>query len=68
VLALTLLGFGLAAAGLGYLASLRRARLAPVRASGVEVTGRRAQYAALGYANMGRRGVAGRPPWGLSWI
>ena len=54
VLALTLLGFGLAAAGLRYLASLRRARRAPVWASGVEVTGRRAQYTALGYANMVR--------------
>jgi hypothetical protein len=54
VLALTLLGFGLAAAGLRYLASVGRARRAPVWASGVAVTGRRAQYTALGYANMVR--------------
>jgi hydrogenase-4 component B len=54
VLALTLLGFGLGAAALRYLASLRRGRRAPVWASGVRVSGTRAQYTAEGYANMVR--------------
>ncbi|MGA7996424.1 MAG: hypothetical protein WCA28_16165, partial [Bradyrhizobium sp.] len=54
VLFLTLTGFGLAAAGLRYLLSHRRARTAPVWASGVAVSGRRAQYTAIGYANMVR--------------
>ena len=54
VLFLTLTGFGLAAAGLRYLLSLRRARTAPVWASGVAISGRRVQYTAIGYANMVR--------------
>ena len=54
VLALTLTGFALGAAGLRYLASLRRARRVPVWASGVVVSGRRAQYTPIGYANMVR--------------
>ena len=54
VLALTLTGFALGAAGLRYLASIRRARQVPVWASGVAVSGRRAQYTAIGYANMVR--------------
>ena len=54
VLALTLIGFALVAAALRYLASLRRARQVPVWASGVAVSGRRAQYTAIGYANMVR--------------
>ncbi len=54
VLALTLMGFALGAAGLRYLASLRRARRVPVWASGVAVSGRRAQYTPIGYANMVR--------------
>jgi hydrogenase-4 component B len=54
VLALTLVGFGLGAACLRRLVSLRRAREVPVWASGVAVSGRRAQYTAIGYANMVR--------------
>ena len=54
VLALTLTGFALLAATIRYLASLRRARRVPVWASGVAVSGRRAQYTAIGYANMVR--------------
>ena len=54
VLALTLTGFALGAAYLRYLASLRHARRAPVWASGVAVTGRRAQYTSIGYSNMVR--------------
>ncbi len=54
VLALTLTGFALGAAGLRYLASLRRARRVPVWASGVVVSGRRVQYTPIGYANMVR--------------
>jgi hypothetical protein len=54
VLALTLTGFGLLAAAIRYLASLRRARRVPVWASGVAVSGRRAQYTPIGYANMVR--------------
>ena len=54
VLALTLTGFALGAACLRYLASLRRARRVPVWASGVAVSGRRAQYTPIGYANMVR--------------
>ncbi len=54
VIALALTGFALAAAALRYLASLRRARRVPVWASGVTVSGRRAQYTAIGYANMVR--------------
>jgi len=54
VLALTLVGFAVGAAGLRYLASLRRGRRAPVWASGVAVDGRRAQYTSLGYSNMVR--------------
>ncbi len=54
VLFLTLSGFALGAACLRYLLSTRRARRAPVWASGVAVSGRRAQYTAIGYANMVR--------------
>jgi hydrogenase-4 component B len=54
VLAITLSGFALGAAALRYLASLRRARRVPVWASGVAVSGRRAQYTPIGYANMVR--------------
>ena len=54
VLALTLIGFALGAASIRRLASLRRARRVPVWASGVAVSGRRAQYTAIGYANMVR--------------
>lgn len=54
VLALTLTGFALGAAALRYLLSLRRARQVPVWASGVAVSGRRAQYTAIGYSNMVR--------------
>jgi hypothetical protein len=54
VLALALLGFGLGAAALRYFASLRRGRRAPVWASGMRVSGSRAQYTAEGYANMVR--------------
>ena len=54
VMAITLTGFVLGAACLRYLASLRRARLVPVWASGVRVSGRRVQYTPIGYANMVR--------------
>lgn len=54
VLAITLTGFALGAACLRYLLSVRRSRRAPVWASGVAVSGRRAQYTAIGYANMVR--------------
>lgn len=54
VLAFTLTGFATGAAGLRYLVSLRRARRVPVWASGVAVSGRRAQYTPIGYANMVR--------------
>jgi hydrogenase-4 component B len=54
VIALALTGFALGAACLRYLASVRRARRAPVWASGVTVSGRRAQYTPIGYANMVR--------------
>jgi hydrogenase-4 component B len=54
VLALTLTGFAIGAACLRYLASVRRGRRVPVWASGVTVTGRRAQYTSLGYSNMVR--------------
>ncbi|MGO9885655.1 MAG: hypothetical protein ACLPV4_21895 [Solirubrobacteraceae bacterium] len=54
MLALTLAGFALGAACLRYLLSLRRARQVPVWASGVVVSGRRAQYTSIGYANMVR--------------
>jgi hydrogenase-4 component B len=54
VLALALTGFALGAASLRYLVSTRRARRVPVWASGVTVSGRRAQYTSIGYANMVR--------------
>lgn len=54
VLFLTLTGFALGAAFLRYALSTRRARRVPVWASGVAVSGRRAQYTAIGYANMVR--------------
>ena len=54
VLALTLIGFTIGAACLRYLITTRRSRRAPVWASGVAVSGRRAQYTAIGYANMVR--------------
>jgi hydrogenase-4 component B len=54
VLALTLTGFALGAAGLRYLASLRRGRRVPIWASGAAVSGRRVQYTPIGYANMVR--------------
>jgi hydrogenase-4 component B len=54
VLALTLAGFALGAACLRYLLTMRRARRVPVWASGVAVSGRRAQYTSIGYANMVR--------------
>jgi hydrogenase-4 component B len=54
VLALTVTGFALAAAALRYLAGRRQRREGPVWASGVAVTGRRAQYTSLGYSNMVR--------------
>ena len=54
VIALALTGFALGAACLRYLSSVRRARRAPVWASGVAVSGRRAQYTSIGYANMVR--------------
>jgi hydrogenase-4 component B len=53
-LALALFGFAIGAACLRYLASLRRSRRVPVWASGVAVSGRRAQYTSLGYSNMVR--------------
>jgi formate hydrogenlyase subunit 3/multisubunit Na+/H+ antiporter MnhD subunit len=54
VLALTLAGFTAGAGCLRYLVSLRRARRVPVWASGVAVSGRRAQYTSAGYSNMVR--------------
>ena len=54
VLILTLTGFALGAAALRYLASIRRGRRAPVWASGVAVSGKRAQYTSVGYSNMVR--------------
>ena len=54
VLALTLSGFALAAALIRHLARRRGSRRSPVWASGVAVTGRRAQYTSLGYSNMVR--------------
>ena len=54
VLALTLTGFAIGAACLRYVVGMRRARRAPVWASGVAVTGRRVQYTPIGYANMVR--------------
>lgn len=54
VLAFTLTGFAIGAACLRYLLSTRTARRAPVWASGVAVSGRRAQYTPIGYANMVR--------------
>lgn len=54
VLALTLTGFALGAAVLRYLLSVRRARRVPIWASGVTVSGRRAQYTSIGYSNMVR--------------
>jgi hydrogenase-4 component B len=53
-LVLTLTGFALGAACLRYLVTIRRARRVPVWASGVAVSGRRAQYTSIGYANMVR--------------
>jgi hypothetical protein len=54
VIALTLAGFALGAACLRYVLSQRRTRRVPVWASGVAVTGQRAQYTSIGYANMVR--------------
>ncbi len=54
VLVLTLMGFVLGAACLRYVLTLRRARRVPVWASGAAVSGRRAQYTSIGYANMVR--------------
>jgi len=54
VLALALGGFALAAALIRHLARRRGSRRSPVWASGVAVTGRRAQYTSLGYSNMVR--------------
>jgi hypothetical protein len=54
VLILTLTGFAIGAACRRYLASVRRGRRAPVWASGVAVSGRRAQYTSIGYANLVR--------------
>jgi hydrogenase-4 component B len=54
VLTLTLVGFAIGAACLRYLLSVRRARRMPVWASGVAVSGKRAQYTSIGYANMVR--------------
>ena len=54
VLALTLTGFALGAACLRYIVSTRKSRREPVWASGVTVSGRRAQYTSIGYANMVR--------------
>jgi hydrogenase-4 component B len=53
-LAISLAGFAVGAACLRYVASLRRARRVPVWASGVAVSGRRAQYTSIGYSNMVR--------------
>jgi hydrogenase-4 component B len=54
VLIITLIGFSVGAGCLRYLVSVRRARRAPLWASGVVVSGRRAQYTSIGYANMVR--------------
>ncbi len=54
VLFLTLTGFAAAAACLRYGVGARRRRRVPVWASGVTVSGRRAQYTSIGYANMVR--------------
>jgi hydrogenase-4 component B len=54
VLVLTLVGFAVGAAALSRLVSVRRARRVPVWASGVAVSGTRAQYTSLGYSNMVR--------------
>jgi len=54
VLAIALAGFILAAACLRYVLSAHRVRRAPVWACGVAVSGRRAQYTSIGYANMVR--------------
>ena len=54
VLALTLAGFAAGAACLRYLVGLRRGRRVPVWASGAAISGRRAQYTSIGYANMVR--------------
>ncbi|MGB0093907.1 MAG: proton-conducting transporter membrane subunit, partial [Solirubrobacteraceae bacterium] len=54
VLILTLTGFAAGAAVFRYLVSVRRSRRVPVWASGVAVSGRRAQYTSLGYSNMVR--------------
>jgi formate hydrogenlyase subunit 3/multisubunit Na+/H+ antiporter MnhD subunit len=53
-LVLTLTGFAVGALCLRYVVSVRRARRAPVWASGVAVSGQRAQYTSIGYANMVR--------------
>jgi hydrogenase-4 component B len=54
VLALTLTGFAIGAACLRYLVTVRGARRTPVWSSGAAVSGRRAQYTSIGYANMVR--------------
>jgi hydrogenase-4 component B len=54
VLAIALAGFTLGAACLRYVVGARGARRVPVWASGVTVSGRRAQYTSIGYANMVR--------------
>lgn len=54
VLALTLAAFTAGAAVLRYLASVRRARPAPVWASGASPARPRTQYSSTGYANMVR--------------
>jgi hydrogenase-4 component B len=51
---LSLVGFTAGAWCLRYLAGMRRGRRVPVWASGVAVSGRRAQYTSIGYANMVR--------------
>lgn len=53
-LVLALIGFATGAACLRYVLTVRRGRRAPVWASGMAVSGRRAQYTAIGYANMVR--------------
>ncbi len=54
VLVLTLIAFALGAWVLRYLGRLRGRREVPVWASGIAVSGRRAQYTSLGYSNMVR--------------
>jgi len=54
VIALTLTGFALSAACIRHLANAHHTRQTPIWASGVTVTGRRAQYTPTGYANMVR--------------